>query len=297
MTIEKQKNTNESPDWFVTGILGRIGKIADSLTGRNSNKTSSLATSELAEKLKTLLDSEAEDLGDKGTFVPHHIKLKMAWNQFSTDSPEILEVVSDELTVAAIDHVNDRRYHLHAPLKVEVKADYFTEGVQLLASFDSFGVEEKEVELNVSLANSDAKKAVPDESKVVESESEIVVAEFVTGGQPKQTELRFEKGKRLSVGRGKESNLAIADATVSKAHASLIINAENQLIVADIGSTNGTFLNGERIAYGRAFPVGELGKVMFGTIEVFFRRIARPADFVIETNEPAKTQPGMTIEF
>jgi FHA domain len=269
MTIEKQKNTNESPDWFVTGILGRIGKIADSLTGRNSNKTSSLATSELAEKLKTLLDSEAEDLGDKGTFVPHHIKLKMAWNQFSTDSPEILEVVSDELTVAAIDHINDRRYHLHAPLKVEVKADYFTEGVQLLASFDSFGVEEKEVELNVSLTNSNANKAIPDEPKV----------------------------KRLSVGRGKESDLAISDVTVSKAHASLIINAENQLIVADIGSTNGTFLNGERVAYGRAFPIGEDGKVMFGTIEVFLRRVAKPADFVIETTEPAKTQPGMTIEF
>lgn len=297
MSTEKQNKKTESPDWFVSGFLGRIGKIADSLTGRNPNKTSSLATSELAERLKNLLDSEVEDLGAKGKFVPHQIKLKMAWNQFSTDSPEVLKAVENELLVAAIDHINDRRYHIHAPLNVSVKADYFTEGVQLIASFENFSLEEKEVEMNVSLTNSNAKKFIPEKPQVVIVDAEIIIAEFKIGEVSKQISLNFEKGKRLSVGRGKESDLAIADATVSKSHASLVLNAENNLIVADIGSTNGTFLSGERIAYGRAFTVANDGKVMFGTVEVYFRRVAKPTEFVEETKEFPAAQPGITIEF
>jgi FHA domain len=300
MTIENQKKTKDSPDWFVNGILSRIGKFADSLTGRNPNKTSTYATSELAERLKLLLDSEVEDLGVRGKFVPHQIKLKMAWNQFSSDSPEILKAVEDELLIAAIDHINDRRYHLHAPIRVDVKADYFVEGVQIVASFESFSEVEKEAEVFVELPNSIAKESVPKAEILIETKGETIVAEFKIGELAKQVDLVFEKGKRLSVGRGKESDLTITDVTVSKSHASLALNAQNQIIVADIGSTNGTFLNGERIAYGRAFAVGDDGLVVFGTIEVFFRRVANPADFVFNPdnvdNTPA-TQPPLEGEF
>ena len=39
-------------------------------------------------------------------------------------------------------------------------------------------------------------------------------------------------------------------------------------MVADTGSTNGTFISGKRIAYGKAFPVADGDKVKFGTVEV-----------------------------
>ena len=39
-------------------------------------------------------------------------------------------------------------------------------------------------------------------------------------------------------------------------------------MVADTGSTNGTFINGERIAYGKAFVVKDGDKLKFGTVEV-----------------------------
>ncbi len=57
----------------------------------------------------------------------------------------IFEKLEIELLTAAIDHINDRRYHTYAPMQFEIKPDYFTEGVKLSASFDKF-VDEKMME-------------------------------------------------------------------------------------------------------------------------------------------------------
>src|SRR4028119_1765285 len=96
-----------SPDWLVRGVLSKLGETFDRLTGRNWKPSSSLATSELIERLKKLLDSEVKDTDGKGRFVPHNIKLKMQWDKFSTDAEDALKKLQNELLTAAIDHIND----------------------------------------------------------------------------------------------------------------------------------------------------------------------------------------------
>ncbi|HNQ16233.1 MAG TPA: hypothetical protein PKM58_11750, partial [Pyrinomonadaceae bacterium] len=66
-----------SPDWFVQGILTKIGDTFDRLTGRGWKPSSSLATSELIERLKALLDAEVKIADDGRKYVPHNIKLKI----------------------------------------------------------------------------------------------------------------------------------------------------------------------------------------------------------------------------
>ena len=141
----QNKTKTFSPDWLVQGVLTKLGDTFDRITGRGWNPSSSLATSKLIEKLKFLLDAEAKDLGKDGVFVPHSIKLMIQWDKFSTDSEEDIKALEHELHAAAIDHINDRRYHSYAPIKIEIKTDYFTEGVRLLGSFGEFsesGVDE-----------------------------------------------------------------------------------------------------------------------------------------------------------
>jgi pSer/pThr/pTyr-binding forkhead associated (FHA) protein len=268
-----------SIDWLLRGTLTKLGDIFDRFTGRRWKPSSSLATSELIDRLKLLLDREAKNSGDaKGVFVPNNIKLKMQWDKFSIDSEEALKKLEHELLIAAIDHINDNRYHTYAPLKLEVKPDYFTEGVKLLVSFDKVGAggaeEEAEAALNVSVP--DLKNIVistPPEEVKADLRKEIFVAEFVVQNKPKQIRLELTQGQRLSVGRTKENDLAVEDESVSKIHASLVLNKENQLMVADTGSTNGTFINDERIAYGKAFAVNSGDKVKCGTVEILFQHI------------------------
>src|SRR5436190_1698329 len=124
-------------DWFFRGALARIGDTFDRLTGRRWQPSSSLATSELVNRVKDLLDKEAIEVEGKGKVAPHNIELKMQWDKFSTDAEESVAVLETELLAAAADHINDSLYYTYAPLTLTVRTDYFTEGVKLFASFDS----------------------------------------------------------------------------------------------------------------------------------------------------------------
>jgi pSer/pThr/pTyr-binding forkhead associated (FHA) protein len=306
-----------SPDWFVRGILTRLGETFDRFTGRNWKPSSSLATSQLIEKLKTLLDAEVLESGEKGRIVPHHIKLKMQWDKFSTDAEESLKKLETELITAAIDHINDRRYHTYAPIQLEIKPDYFTEGVKLSASFDKFA-EEKEEESEVNVTVPDLKNIViPSlEEEVVEPEKEIFIATFVLNNQPKQVNLVFSPKERKGVGRTKENDLWLEDASVSKHHAALVLGADNQLLVADTGSTNGTFVDGMRIAYGKAVAITESDKLRFGMVDVALERVIKEevkdqftaklspnenfvtnTDFSVGENNPVKNEYATNADF
>jgi pSer/pThr/pTyr-binding forkhead associated (FHA) protein len=306
-----------SPDWFVRGILTRLGETFDRFTGRNWKPSSSLATSQLIEKLKTLLDAEVLESGEKGRIVPHHIKLKMQWDKFSTDAEESLKKLKTELITAAIDHINDRRYHTYAPIQLEIKPDYFTEGVKLSASFDKFA-EEKEEESEVNVTIPDLKNIVIplSEEEIVEPEKEIFIATFVLNNQPKQVNLVFSPKERKGVGRTKENDLWLEDASVSKHHAALVLGADNQLLVADTGSTNGTFVDGMRIAYGKAIAITDSDKLRFGMVDVALQRIIKEevkeqftaklspnenfvtnTDFSVEANNPLKNEYATNADF
>lgn len=271
-----------SIEWLMRGVLTKLGDTVDRLTGRRWTPSSSLATSELSEKLKKLLDLEAKDFGAKGKFVPHNIKLKMQWDKFSTDAEDAIKRLENELKIAAIDHINDNRYHTYAPIKLEVTPDYFTEGVKLLVSFDKFDEEKPEAVVNVTVPQIKVGDYLPQLLPEIEPETdfETFIADFTLNGKSKQVELTFKEKQRRSVGRTKDNDLSIEDQSVSKIHGALVINTEKQLMVADTGSTNGTFINDKRIAYGRAFPIANADKVKFGNIEVTFEHIPRAVEEV-----------------
>jgi len=86
--------------------------------------------------------------------------------------------------------------------------------------------------------------------------------------------------KPVTIGRAAESDVLIPDVTVSRLHAELTATAEG-IVVRDLGSSNGTAINGARIASGTVFP-GDT--ITFG--KVSYRLPAADAD------RPA-TDPGL----
>ena len=53
--------------------------------------------------------------------------------------------------------------------------------------------------------------------------------------------------KDLIIGRAPENDVFIEDQNVSKRHARVVISPEGAVLVEDMGSTNGTYVNGEKI--------------------------------------------------
>ncbi len=77
-------------------------------------------------------------------------------------------------------------------------------------------------------------------------------------------------GARLIVGRAPSSDIPIIDPTISRRHAELE-SAEAGFTIRDLGSSNGTFVNGARVQTGTA-TLGDL--VAFGKVAFRLQRIA-----------------------
>jgi hypothetical protein len=74
---------------------------------------------------------------------------------------------------------------------------------------------------------------------------------------------------RVSVGRARNCDLVIRDSGVSKLHALIWMNGEVFTLV-DVGSQNGTWLNGQRLTVNQAAPLERNDEISFGGVPAVF---------------------------
>jgi pSer/pThr/pTyr-binding forkhead associated (FHA) protein len=72
------------------------------------------------------------------------------------------------------------------------------------------------------------------------------------------------------IGRGRGADAVLADATISRAHAAIGFDPSVGFFVQDLGSTNGTLLNGERQQRG---PLHDGDTIQIGKLAL---RVALP---------------------
>lgn len=99
------------------------------------------------------------------------------------------------------------------------------------------------------------------ETRKVETNSLKILSLTIDGPEIETTRRILTPG-RVTVGRGIESDLCLADSSVSRHHASLIVSP-TKILVRDLGSTNGTRLDGEIIAQAIA---GDGHVISFGEV-------------------------------
>lgn len=259
------------PERLLRRVLEGMGEVVDRKLGRVTVNQSGLTTSQLIERMKRLIDERIRDEGRKGRFAPHLMKLKVEWGTHSEAPPEIIKELEHEVLAAAIDHINDCRYRTLAHVAVETEVDIFTSGVSVDPTFGEF---EEELKQQDEERRRVAELGTPDIPHSAPTVHDVNVTARVTTLQgARDFALAFKPGgRRLSVGRGRDNELCVNDGSVSKIHAALLMNREGTLLVSDTGSTNGTFINGRRIAYGEARQIEDGDVVGFGDVEVRFHK-------------------------
>ena len=90
---------------------------------------------------------------------------------------------------------------------------------------------------------------------------------IVTGEGPLKGSSLVVEGDDNVLGRRDGSDLVLSDPHVSLAHAR-VKRHEGAVLLEDLGSTNGTFVNGERLTASRALRHGD--EVVFGMVETRF---------------------------
>lgn len=182
------------------------------------------------------------------------------------DAVEVTKRLETEILAAAIDHINDNRYRTLAPVKIETEVDIFTKGISIEPTFGEFEEDLQRRDIERQLGK-------PIKAHAEKAEVPIIGRVTLPEGSRDVELLLVAGGRRLNVGRGTDNDLHLNHASVSKVHAALKMDAGQNLFVADTGSTNGTHINGMRIAYGEARPITEGDVVAFGEVEVRFRRV------------------------
>lgn len=74
---------------------------------------------------------------------------------------------------------------------------------------------------------------------------------------------------RLSIGRARNCDLMIRDSGVSKLHALIWIDNDTFTLM-DVGSQNGTFLNGRKLTPNEASPLARNDELSFGSVPATF---------------------------
>ncbi len=265
----KKKREEALPERILRRVLEGMGGAVDRKLGRTVDPRSGLTTSKLIERMKRLIDERVRDEGRKGRVAPHHLVLKVEWGTHSEAPPEILNDLKNEVLAAAIDHINDHRYRTLAPVAVDAEVDIFTTGISVDPNFGEF---EEDLRRQDEEARA-AKLGVPITGAAPPMPDIEVIARITLPAGTREVPLLFKPGgKRLNVGRASDNELTLNDASVSKIHAALLMTGEGTLLVADTGSTNGTYLNGRRISYGESRLIEDGDVVGFGDVEVRLRK-------------------------
>ncbi len=92
----------------------------------------------------------------------------------------------------------------------------------------------------------------------------------------------------VTVGKTLDNHFVIDDPTVSKHHAKFIRHPSGSFVVVDLGSTNGTYVNGQRV---RENLLRNGFEVRFGRARFIYRAVERAAPLTGEESPPSRLDP------
>jgi pSer/pThr/pTyr-binding forkhead associated (FHA) protein len=111
----------------------------------------------------------------------------------------------------------------------------------------------------------------------------------LTDGQPEQI-FRILPGGVRTVGRATGADFIVDAALVSRVHCRLTLRKNGELEVRDLKSTNGTFVNGQRVEFAR---LASGDRLQVGRLELVVTRDPAPAkgepESEVHTSETLKT--------
>jgi pSer/pThr/pTyr-binding forkhead associated (FHA) protein len=239
---------------FFRRFFARLGAAFDFTLGRRAPFDPAALIPSIEREIESRLrESEGRLLA------PSRIELRYDYETFSRFEPAQVELIRRELEASIYEYIHNRRYTLAGDLSVRLRDDIFTRRVVIKALFPDEVREQGERGAGRLAAG--------------EGAIEIVLRPAVRGPELKA---RLAGDQQLSLGRSRDNALIINDATVSNVHASFSSSNQGEVCLADLGSSNGSYVNGERLGDGdkRALRSGD--RLRFGDV-----------DFALEIKSPS----------
>lgn len=238
---DKNDSVLDKAEHFARRVLERLGsKVDTKLGGTAESALSHREVSDLTSRIEREIEANLRpDRDGVKRVAPNRIRVGFTYERATEMSEEYLDALAKELKGAAYEFITNRRYVTLAPLEVKAASDLFAKSTVIRAQFDGD----------------------PEAATATDPSS-------TTHAARKEKQLLFEDGAGRSyrltvkadaapatVGRTAGNALRLDDASVSRMHCSLSLKANGQLVAADLGSANGTTVNGQPLAATEARPL------------------------------------------
>jgi hypothetical protein len=239
-------------EFFVRRLFERIGGALDFALRRPLNPQPRTDLTALIPPIERAIEEKLRRQGSRVT-APNLIELRYDYETYSQMGQQRLEFLQRELRATVYEYIHNRRYATLGRVEVKVSFDVFTRKLTIKAAF-------------------------PDEAPAPDAEAKPE-AEAKPDARRCEVTLRLPRGinelralvasdaDRVGVGRSRDNQLVIDDPTVSNVHAAFTLASNGALWLADLGSRNGTFVNGVRLGPGDKSIVRAGDRLRFGDVE------------------------------
>ncbi len=240
-------------------ILERLAsKVGGSVSG-SEHALNPRVVGDLASRIEHLIESSLEE-DDSGVrrVAPNRFKVRFTYEETSALSPQYIEAVGNELTVMVYEYINNRRYVTRGPIELEASRDLFAKSTTVRASFGTDQDQPPGAQNAVPVTNSEIAKSVLFNS---------------SDGRSFRVELKLD-GAPAYVGRAAGNAVRIDDPSVSRLHCSITLRSGGVVLVADVGSANGSYVNEQLLGRDEARTLNKGDVVGVGDFRLTVSEIA-----------------------
>jgi FHA domain/Protein of unknown function (DUF3662) len=258
-TVHRMADKNDSvldrAEQLARRVLERLGSKVDSKLGGSADAALSHRevgdlTSRIEREIEANLRTDREGVK---RLAPNHIRVGFTYERATQMSEEYLNALAKELKGAAYEFIANRRYSTLAPLKVEAASDLFAKSTVIKAQFDG----EPEP---ATVASKQTASPPP-------SRSEKILLLQDSGGRSFRVTLKANAAP-ATIGRTAGNAVQLEDQSVSRMHSSLTLKATGQVVIADLGSANGTTVNGQPLSASEARPLNKGDRLGVGDLRL-----------------------------
>ena len=232
----------EKAEGTVKRVLERLGAKVDQRL--RAGKDSDLLTPQQIGDLISLMESSTKSSlrpDSKGVrrVAPNVFKVLLTYEHGARLPQTYKQELADALTSEIHEFIHNRRYETLGEVTVKVDADLFAKAASIKCGFGQDIVDPSAPKL----AGPDAGPSSKDEARTVEIET--------SNGKLIRLNLSTEGGPAY-IGRAAGIAVHLDDPGISRLHSSIAVRPNKEIIVSDLGSSNGTYVNGQVVNKGEA---------------------------------------------
>lgn len=248
-------------EYYLRRFFERVGGALDFALRRPLNAQARTDLTALLPQIEQALEAKVRRDGQR-LIAPNLIELRYDYETYSQLTQARIEYLQRELAASLYEYIVNHRYTTLGKVEIKVAFDVFTR------------------KLTISTAFPDDKAAEAQPAAKV-GQTALPAAKATTSGKTCALTLRavdrqlfgdlrgqLMSGERAGVGRSHDNTFCLNDSTISSFHAAFTLATNGALLLTDLGSSNGTYVNEVRLGEGDKTIVRDGDRLRFGDIEM-----------------------------